>query len=100
MKVISNQELANIIGDLNLYIEVKSRSNVQEYEQMRFEYPVRFSYLESYLYLNLEENLFTLYELTTRSKIESEMKKFLHSLPGEGRKDEQYEGPFNFIRIC
>jgi len=35
-----------------------------------FENPVRFTYLESYLYLNLEENLFTMYELTTRKPIE------------------------------
>ncbi len=60
-----------------------------------FENPVRFTYLESYLYLNLEENLFTLYQLTTRDKIQEEMKNFLHSL-----NNATNDGPYNFIRIC
>lgn len=34
-----------------------------------FKDPIRFSYLESYIYLNLEENLFTLYMLATDAKI-------------------------------
>ena len=70
MKKIIGSELDNIIGDLNEYIRIKCKSNVNEFEQFIFENPVRFSYIESYVYLNLEENLFTLYELTTRDKIQ------------------------------
>jgi len=50
---------------------IKCKSNVADFEQFIFQDPVRFSYLESYLYLNLEENFFTLYELTTRDKIQA-----------------------------
>ena len=56
---------------------------------------MRFSYEESYLYLNLEENLFTLYELTTREKIQGEMKTILHPV-----EKVSNDGPYNFIRIC
>lgn len=45
-----------------------------------FENPVRFSYLESYLYLNLEENLFTLYQLVMNTKLLEELKNSLHSV--------------------
>jgi hypothetical protein len=31
-----------------------------------FENPVRFSYMESYVYLNLEENFFTIFQFITR----------------------------------
>ena len=34
--------------------------------------------MESYVYLNLEENLFTLYKLATDPKISEEMKSVLH----------------------
>lgn len=61
MKKIIGSELDNIIADLNSYIYIKCKSNIAEVEQFIFENPVRFSYPESYLYLNLEENLFTLY---------------------------------------
>ena len=44
-----------------------------------FENPVRFSYLESYLYLNFEENLFTLYQLVMNKKLLEELKNSLHS---------------------
>jgi hypothetical protein len=95
MKAIINCEVNNIIQDLNFYIELKTKANVQEYESQVFENPIRFTYLESYLYLNLEENLFTLYELTTRKAIEEEMNNFLHSL-----SNAKNTGPYNFIRIC
>ena len=95
MKKIIGSELNNIIGDLNSYIRIKCQSNFHLFEGALFENPVRFSYLESYLYLNLEENLFTLYELTTRSKIQEEMKTILH--PVEATSND---GPYNFIRIC
>lgn len=61
MKKIIGCEFDNIIEDLNQYILIKCKSNIAEFENYIFENPVRFSYLESYLYLNLEENLFTLY---------------------------------------
>ena len=95
MKKIIGEELDNIINDLNQYILIKCKSNIGEIENFIFENPVRFSYLESYLYLNLEENLFTLYELTTRKKIEEEMKTILHPI-----ENVSNDGPYNFIRIC
>lgn len=45
MKCIIDLELDNIIEDLNWYIEIKCRANVYEFENLRFENPVRFSYL-------------------------------------------------------
>lgn len=60
-----------------------------------FRDPIRFSYLESYLYLNLEENLFTLYMLATDPKINNEMQNILHPLDST-----ENIGPKNFIRIC
>jgi hypothetical protein len=95
MKKIIGFELDNIIEDLNQYILIKCKSNIAEFENFIFENPVRFSYLESYLYLNLEENLFTLYELTTSKKIEDEMKTILHPIDNTSN-----DGPYNFIRIC
>lgn len=95
MKKIIGFELDNVIEDLNQYILIKCKSNYAEFEGYIFENPVRFSYLESYLYLNLEENLFTLYELTTRKKIEEEMKTILHPIDNSSN-----DGPYNFIRIC
>lgn len=60
-----------------------------------FRDPIRFSYLESYLYLNLEENLFTLYMLATDPKINNEMQNILHPIDATDNI-----GPKNFIRIC
>lgn len=53
MKKIIGSELKNIISDLNYFMLIKCKSNVLDFEQFIFEDPVRFSYLESYLYLNL-----------------------------------------------
>lgn len=39
--------------------------------------------------------MFTLYELTTREKIEAEMKTILHPIDNTSP-----DGPYNFIRIC
>jgi hypothetical protein len=96
MKKIIGFELNNIIKDLNYYIGIKCKSYA-EFESLKFENPVRFSYLESYLYLNLEENLFTLYTLTTSQKIEAEMKNILHPIE---QGPDAHVGPYNFIRIC
>ena len=54
---------------MNEYILVKSKTIIGDIENFKFENPIRFTYLESYLYLNLEENLFTLYMLATDKKI-------------------------------
>jgi len=97
MKTIIGFELDNIINDLNQFIIIKSRPTSVEFEGYIFENPVRFSYLESYLYLNLEENLFTLYELTTRNTIQEEMKTILHPIEIDSNSNV---GPYNFIRIC
>lgn len=69
MKKIIGEELDNIIYDLNRYILIKYKTTVPDFETFFFNDPVRFSYIESYLYLNLEENLFTLYQLATDPKI-------------------------------
>lgn len=53
LKKILEDDFVNIIDDLNSYIKIKHLSDVKERESMIFESPVRFSYLESYLYLNL-----------------------------------------------
>ena len=95
MSSILNHELANIINDCNYFIDIKCRSNASDFEALYFENPVRFSYLESYLYLNLEENLFTLHQLVRKPELLSELKKFLSS-----KKHASIEGPYNIIRIC
>lgn len=53
MKSIIDYELDNIISDLNSYIYIKCKANISDFEALKFENPVRFSHLESYLYLNL-----------------------------------------------
>ena len=95
MKEIVDKELDNIINDLNGYILIKCKSNIGEIESYKFRNPIRFTYLESYLYLNLEENLFTLYKLATDQKIGEEMKGVLHPVD-----TGETIGPKNFIRIC
>lgn len=94
-EAIINHEVINIINDLNYFIDIKCKSNSAEFEGLYFENPVRFSYLESYLYLNLEENLFTLYQFVKNEKLLRELKNFLHSV-----KNTSYDGPYNIIRIC
>jgi hypothetical protein len=44
--------------------------------------------------LNLEENLFTLYQIVTNPQLRKEFKNFLHS-----SKSVNKFGPFNFIKI-
>lgn len=95
MKQIVGKELDNIINDLNWYILIKCKSNISEIENYMFNDAVRFTYLESYLYLNLEQNLFTLYMLATDPKIKDEMQNILHPLDNSDNT-----GPKNFIRIC
>lgn len=63
---------------------------------MTFESPVRFSYLESYLYLNLEENFFTIFHLITREACVRDLLIALNSKDNE----KGYENAYNFIRIC
>lgn len=58
---------------------------------MIFESPVRFSYLESYLYLNLEENFFTIFQLVTREACIKDMVSALN-----GNEDHAHK----FIRIA
>jgi predicted ribosome quality control (RQC) complex YloA/Tae2 family protein len=45
MKKIIGFELDNIIEDLNQYILIKLKSNIDKFENYIFENPVRFSYL-------------------------------------------------------
>lgn len=44
--------------------------------------------------MNLEENLFTLYQIVTNPQLRKEFKNFLHS-----SKSVNKFGPFNFIKI-
>lgn len=53
ISVIRTKEITNLISDMNYYIEIKCKTNAAEFEAAYFDNPVRFSYLESYLYLNL-----------------------------------------------
>ena len=68
MGTIIKKEILNVIEDLNYFIEIKCKST-SDFEARTFENPVRFSYIESYLYLNLEENLFTLHQLVKKHEI-------------------------------
>ena len=45
---------------MDYFISMKINSEAEKYERLLFKNPVRYSYLESYFYLNLEEILFSL----------------------------------------
>lgn len=69
LKTIIEKELPNIIFDLNSFIQSKISSKSGDFETQMIENPVRFTYMESYLYLNLEEVLYSLYEILHHKKI-------------------------------
>ncbi len=48
-------------------------------ENKKFKNPVRFSYLESYHYLLIEESLFTIINLISKEKVVEEMVKYLNN---------------------
>lgn len=79
LKTILSREMANFIEDLNLYIEEKFLPNAAQLENKKFKDPVRFSYLESYHYLLVEETIFSIFNIATRSTIVTEMVKYLNN---------------------
>lgn len=60
--------------DLHLYISGKHEPNVDEIESKKFRDPVRFSYIESYRYLLIEEILFTLMSMTSKEVVDEIVK--------------------------
>jgi hypothetical protein len=63
-------------------------------ENKKFMNPVRFSYLESYHYLLVEETVFGIYNLATRDTIVNEMVKYLNNF---ARTDLQ--SSYNWFKI-
>lgn len=66
---IVESEFENFIYTLNCYIQMKFSSRASQYESQLLENPVRFSYVETYLYLSLEEMLNSLYEIMYKKKV-------------------------------
>ncbi len=60
-RIVTEFELDTWIADLNHFIEIRIKHS--EFTAVRILNPIRFSYLDSYLYLNLEEVLFSMYEI-------------------------------------
>lgn len=100
IKFIVQEELNNIITDLNYFIQIKCKQNAIEYENQYFDNPVRFSYPESYLYLNLQENLLTLYTLVTNKNLEEEIKNYLHASSEKEGDNSKFDNHYKLIRIC
>ena len=63
LNAMIEREIPIFINDIDLFISLKANSEAEKYENLIFKNPVRFSYLESYFYLNLEEILFSLERL-------------------------------------
>lgn len=67
---IIENELENFIYVLNMFISIRtSTQKSPQFENVMFENPVRFSYLDTYLYLSLEETLNSIYELLHQKKV-------------------------------
>ena len=77
LKAIISREIPNLAQDLHLYIQSKHDPEQLTFENKKFENPVRFSYIESYRYLLLEESLFTLMTIT-QEEVMSEVAKHLN----------------------
>jgi inositol 1,4,5-triphosphate receptor type 1/inositol 1,4,5-triphosphate receptor type 3 len=69
LKNILSYEVPNIIDDLNLFIGEKYSPDCAALENKKFKNPVRFTYIESYHYLLIEETLFTIYQLVGFEKL-------------------------------
>lgn len=94
LSTILSKEMQNFIEDLNQFIEEKHTADVAVLEDKRFKDPVRFSYLESYHYLLVEETVFGIFNLATRDTIVNEMVKYLNNF---ARTDLQ--ASYNWFRI-
>lgn len=78
LKTILSLDLKNIIEDLNEFIS-KVYTGEDIVNNKKFKNPVRFSYLESYHYLLVEETIFTIYNIATRDRIMREIIKYLNN---------------------
>jgi hypothetical protein len=61
---------------------------------MKFDNPVRFTYIESYHYLLIEEDFFTLLQLVTREKVTGEIVSYLNRF---AKEDQQ--ATYNLFKI-
>lgn len=91
---ILKYELKNIIDDLNSYIQQKHRPDYNLLQNKKFENPVRFSYIESYHYLLIEETLFTVYQLVNYEKLKKELVVYLNY-----NAVTDIQAVYNFFRI-
>lgn len=70
---IVTSEFDNFIYTLNYYIQIKNSNRAAQYEKQLLENPVRFSYMETYMYLSLEEVLNSIYEIMYKRKVTDEL---------------------------
>jgi hypothetical protein len=61
-------DLDNILLDLQDIIDIKIQADVLQLDTVRIRDPVRYSYLASYIYLNLEEILISLNTFLNKQK--------------------------------
>lgn len=82
LSTIINKEIPTIIDDLDRFISIKYKAEdeVSRLEGLVLENPVRFTYLESYFYLNLEENLFSMFSMLNTSELYDELASILKGL--------------------
>lgn len=77
--VVSEYELDNWIADLNHFIEIRIKHS--DFMSVKLVNPIRFTYIDSYLYLNLEEILFSMYEVfNNETFLEDFERRLSHSL--------------------
>lgn len=94
LKSILDRELTNIINDLDYYLNEKYSGNNPDLENKKLRNPVRFSYIESYHYLLIEETIFTTFTLATQSKLVTEMANFLNNA-----NEDSLVASYNWIKI-
>lgn len=81
LSLIIFKEIPAIIDDLDMFIAIKTRpqEEVDRLENAIYENPIRFNYMESHFYLNLEENIFTLFSMLNTSELYDELEKIVKS---------------------
>jgi hypothetical protein len=94
-KDITEIELDNYIYTLNVFIQIKYSSRALQFEAQQLENPVRFSYMETYMYLSLEEVLNSMQELFYKPKVIEELNSTVEELVLSGNLDLAYK----FLRI-
>ena len=78
LKIIFSREMPSFIADLDAYIAAKVLPSAAELENRKFRNPVRFSYLESYHYLLVEETIFAIFNLATREAVVEQIVQYLN----------------------